>query len=323
MVFSNGLSALGPWVLKLGIDSLEGLGSRPVSHWAAFLVAIAAADGFFRWIMRRTVIGVSRRVEYDIRRRLFEHLQRLPTGFFERFEVGDLMARVTNDINNVRMFLGPGLMYTVNTVLVLSFSVACDAADLSRVGVRRAASASPHRDHGLPGDAPGARPRPPRAGGVRGAEHPRAGEPRGDPRREDVRAGGKPGLPLRRGLQRVPRAKHGAGPHPACVLPGDDRVRGSRRGAGAVARRRDGHARRDHARRLRRVHRLPGAPHVADGRAGMDDQPLPARGCILGTARGPLHRGRRAARGRRNRPVRVRTDPLLRRPPGQGPAARS
>ncbi|HMB71233.1 MAG TPA: ABC transporter ATP-binding protein, partial [bacterium] len=77
-----------------------------------------------RWIMRRTVIGVSLRVEYDIRRRLFEHLQRLPTGFFERFDVGDLMARVTNDINNVRMFLGPGLMYTVNTVLVLSFSVA-------------------------------------------------------------------------------------------------------------------------------------------------------------------------------------------------------
>lgn len=124
MVLTNGLSSLGPWVLKLGIDSLQGIGSRPVSHWALVLVAIAAVDGVFRWLMRRTVIGVSRRVEYDLRRRLFAHLQRLPVGFFERFEVGDLMARVTNDLNNVRMFLGPGLMYTINTVLVLSFSVA-------------------------------------------------------------------------------------------------------------------------------------------------------------------------------------------------------
>jgi ATP-binding cassette subfamily B protein len=124
MVLTNGLSALGPWVLKLGIDALLGVGSRPVSHWALVLVAIAAADGVFRWLMRRTVIGVSRKVEYDLRRGLFAHLQRLPAGFYERFEVGDLMARVTNDLNNVRMFLGPGLMYTVNTVLVTSFSVA-------------------------------------------------------------------------------------------------------------------------------------------------------------------------------------------------------
>ena len=73
--------------------------------------------------MRNRLIGVSRLVEYDLRRHLYERLQRLPMRFFDRFDVGDLMARITNDLNSVRMFLGPGLMYTANTILVLSFSV--------------------------------------------------------------------------------------------------------------------------------------------------------------------------------------------------------
>jgi ATP-binding cassette subfamily B protein len=124
MLASNGLAALGPWILKLAIDSLHGVGTRPVQHWAAALVLLAAVDGVFRYLMRRTIIGVSRKVEYDLRRRLYAHLQRLPLSFLERFEVGDLMARVTNDLNAVRMFLGPGIMYTVNTVLVLAFSIA-------------------------------------------------------------------------------------------------------------------------------------------------------------------------------------------------------
>ncbi|MCA9750920.1 MAG: ABC transporter ATP-binding protein, partial [Gemmatimonadetes bacterium] len=121
---TNLLSALGPWLLKGGIDSLRGDATgRPVWQWALALVAAAAAEGFFRWLMRWRLIGVSRDVEYDLRRHLYEHLQRVPMRFFERFEVGDLMARVTNDLNSVRMFIGPGLMYTANTVLVLSFSI--------------------------------------------------------------------------------------------------------------------------------------------------------------------------------------------------------
>lgn len=123
MLFTNLFASLGPWVLKLGIDALKGVGNRPVRDWALALVVVAVLDGVFRYLMRRTVIGVSRRVEYDLRQRLFTHLQRLPQSFFERFDVGDLMARVTNDLNSVRMFLGPGIMYTVNTALVLTFSV--------------------------------------------------------------------------------------------------------------------------------------------------------------------------------------------------------
>jgi ATP-binding cassette subfamily B protein len=125
MVFAQLLSSLSPWVLKAGIDALgDPAPPRPIRDFALALVLLASLDGVFRYVMRRTVIGVSRRVEYDLRRALYAHLQRLPMRFFGRFEIGDLMARVTNDLNSVRMFLGPGLMYTGNTVLVLSFCVA-------------------------------------------------------------------------------------------------------------------------------------------------------------------------------------------------------
>ncbi len=125
VVGSNVFAVLGPWILKSGIDSLSGeaAGGRPVRDWAFALVIASACGGIFLFLMRNTLIGVSRHVEYDLRRTLFAHLQRLPLPFFERYDVGDLMARVTNDLNSVRMFLGPGLMYLVNTFLVLAFSV--------------------------------------------------------------------------------------------------------------------------------------------------------------------------------------------------------
>jgi len=124
IVLTNFFSALSPWVLKGAVDSLEGdAAARPIHHFALALVALAALDGTFRYLMRKTIIGVSRRVEYDLRRKLYGHLQRLPLPFFETFEVGDLMARVTNDLNSVRMFFGPGLMYSANTVLILAFSL--------------------------------------------------------------------------------------------------------------------------------------------------------------------------------------------------------
>lgn len=121
---TNVTAALGPWVLKAAIDSLrQPQPTHPVHAYALGLVGLAVVGGFARWAMRWTMIGVSRHVEYDVRRRLFAHVQRLPVSFFDRYELGDLMARITNDLNAVRMFLGPGLMYTGNTILVLTFSI--------------------------------------------------------------------------------------------------------------------------------------------------------------------------------------------------------
>lgn len=124
VLVTNLAAALGPWILKGAIDSLGAESpARPLWMYAVALVLLAVVGGVTRYVMRNTLIGVSRRVEYDLRRALFAHVQRLPVSFFERFELGDLMARITNDLNSVRMFLGPGIMYTGNTLLVLVFSV--------------------------------------------------------------------------------------------------------------------------------------------------------------------------------------------------------
>ena len=66
--------------------------------------------------MRHILIGVSRKIEYDLRNDLFAHLQSLSPSFYERNPTGDIMARATNDLSAVRMVLGPGIMYSMNTL---------------------------------------------------------------------------------------------------------------------------------------------------------------------------------------------------------------
>ncbi len=125
LAVTTGLSALGPWILKEAIDSLgDPTPARPILHFAAALVILSAIEGVFRYVMRRTIIGVSRKVEYDLRRSLYSRVQRLPLPRFERFEIGDLMARATNDLEAIRMVVGPGLMYTLSTILVVIVSLA-------------------------------------------------------------------------------------------------------------------------------------------------------------------------------------------------------
>jgi ATP-binding cassette subfamily B protein len=124
LLFTTFLSAIAPWILKGGIDALSGPSpGGHVARAAALLVALSLVEGFFRYLMRRTIIGVSRCVEYDLRQALYARIQRLPPRRFESFEIGDLMARSTNDLEAIRMVVGPGLMYTVNTLFVLIVSL--------------------------------------------------------------------------------------------------------------------------------------------------------------------------------------------------------
>ncbi len=124
-MLTNAFASVSPLLLKRAIDALQGGGGLDaVRMWALLLVGAAAADGVFRYVLRKTWIGVSRDVEYDLRRHLFRHVQRLPMGYLGRYDAGDLMARITNDLNAVRMALGPGLMYAVNTAVVLAFALA-------------------------------------------------------------------------------------------------------------------------------------------------------------------------------------------------------
>ncbi len=95
-----------------------------ITDSAALLVAISAVKGFFQYWMRVTLIGISRDVEFDLRNDLFARLVTLDASFFARMRTGDILARATNDLNAVRMMLGPGVMYWFDTSLTLVVSVA-------------------------------------------------------------------------------------------------------------------------------------------------------------------------------------------------------
>jgi len=85
--------------------------------YALELVAIALSKGLFQYLMRQILIGVSREIEFDLRNDLFRHLESLSYSYYQRTRVGDIMARATNDLNAVRMLLGPAIMYTANTIV--------------------------------------------------------------------------------------------------------------------------------------------------------------------------------------------------------------
>ena len=87
------------------------------SKYPLLLLAVAGTKAIFQFLTRWILIGVSREIEFDLRNDLFAHLERLSYSFYQRTRTGDIMARATNDLNAVRMLVGPGIMYTANTVV--------------------------------------------------------------------------------------------------------------------------------------------------------------------------------------------------------------
>ena len=106
-----------PQVLERAIDALQAGETEYLWTFGGYIVAAAAGSAVFRYFMRWYLIGVSRFAEYDLRRDFYEHLQRLPASFHARYRVGDLLSRSAQDMNAVRMVLGPGVMYPVETVI--------------------------------------------------------------------------------------------------------------------------------------------------------------------------------------------------------------
>jgi ATP-binding cassette subfamily B protein len=116
VVFSNFFAALGPRFLQQGIDALHRQEPfRQVQVAVALLLAVALLGGVARFGMRELLNSGSRRVETDLRDRLYQHLQRMASEFYDRYPTGDVMARTTNDLLAVRMVAGPALMYLVDT----------------------------------------------------------------------------------------------------------------------------------------------------------------------------------------------------------------
>lgn len=125
LLMKDALLAALPLVIKNGIDSLmSGFRLSLVLQFAGLLIGLSALKGLFQYWMRVIIIGISRDIEFDLRNDLFHHLVALSQDFYGRYRTGDIMARSTNDLNAVRMMLGPGIMYWTETSVTLILSVA-------------------------------------------------------------------------------------------------------------------------------------------------------------------------------------------------------
>ena len=119
VVITTAVALASPMVLRYAIDDLtRGVTRAKLVEYGGLLLAIGVVGGCFRFLMRRVIIGASRHIEYDMRNDFFAHLETLPLSYFQTHRTGDLMSRATNDLNAVRMMIGPSVMYSANTLLV-------------------------------------------------------------------------------------------------------------------------------------------------------------------------------------------------------------
>ena len=108
-----------PLVIRAGVDSLfEAFNRDRLFLYTGLLLGVALVKVTFQFWMRWILIGISREVEYDLRNDLFRHLMSLSLTFYNRNRTGDLMSKATNDLNAVRMMIGPGIMYSANTLVI-------------------------------------------------------------------------------------------------------------------------------------------------------------------------------------------------------------
>src|ERR1700761_8852281 len=117
VLLNNGVWILFAQVLARAIDDLNaGVTRHKLVTYSLLLPAISGTKGLFQFLTRWLLIGVSREIEFDLRNDLFRHREGLSSSFYQRPRTGDVMARATNDLNAVRMLLGPAIMYSANTV---------------------------------------------------------------------------------------------------------------------------------------------------------------------------------------------------------------
>jgi ATP-binding cassette subfamily B multidrug efflux pump len=124
LVLKDVAGAAQPLVIRAAIDTLaHALGIARLLRYAGYLVGLAIVKGLFQYWMRVILIGISRDIEYDLRNDLFRHLVDLSPDYYGRERTGDIMARATNDLNAVRMMLGPGIMYWTETSLTFLLAI--------------------------------------------------------------------------------------------------------------------------------------------------------------------------------------------------------
>lgn len=120
-----------PMLLKDSVNALtRQVNQELLLKYGVLILFTAMISGVFRFLIRQTIIVVSREIEYDMRQDFWQHLQKLSLRYFQNNSTGNIMAHITNDVNSVRMFLGPAVMYSIDTavilVIVVSFMLSID-----------------------------------------------------------------------------------------------------------------------------------------------------------------------------------------------------
>lgn len=116
IILSNIGGVYIPLLLRSSIDELKkNIDFNLVIKNALLIVGTSALAGIFRFMIRQTIIVVSREIEYDLRQDFWQHIQKLPLRFFQNNSTGNIMAHATSDISAVRMFVGPAVMYSIDT----------------------------------------------------------------------------------------------------------------------------------------------------------------------------------------------------------------
>ena len=124
LLMTNIFGTIKPMILKFAIDELEReLVWDRILYLALAIVILAIIQGVFRFLQRRILIGASRKAEFHLRNDFVAHLQKLSQSYYDKNTTGDIMARASSDIDAVRMAYGPGVMYTIDTVVVSVFAI--------------------------------------------------------------------------------------------------------------------------------------------------------------------------------------------------------
>lgn len=110
------------WVIRK-IETFSFSFTGIVALFGIVLLLFAVLRGFFMFLMRQTIIVMSRHIEYDQKNEVFQHYLKLDTNFYKTHETGDLMNRMAEDVSRVRMYTGPAVMYLINLVALISLSV--------------------------------------------------------------------------------------------------------------------------------------------------------------------------------------------------------
>jgi ATP-binding cassette subfamily B protein len=118
-----------PLAIRFSIDHvLAEFSLQTLLTWVGVLLGLGLAKSLFQYAKHRIMIGISREIEYDLRSDLFRHLLRLSQRFYRSYQTGDLMSRATNDMEAVRLLVGPGVLYSIEFVCMFAAGLAVMSA---------------------------------------------------------------------------------------------------------------------------------------------------------------------------------------------------